>query len=182
MYFVLCILYFVYRILYFVFFQLDERQSVCWRQAGWWRASWKRTTGGSWSSWTQQLKTTPNNRNSEKYSRPVWTNTVGHIRQILHEEWQSLCWRRGWWKDKRRRCWTQQRTTPNNRITSRTLLCFLAALAALYLPLVVVPTTLEFGHKEWLLRLETLQTGQKDQKITDHKTKGQKDKKIKKRA
>ena len=37
-------------------------------------------------------------------------------------------------------------------------------LAALYLPLVVfVSATLEFWHKEWLLRLETLQTyGQSD--------------------
>ena len=35
---------------------------------------------------------------------------------------------------------------------------FLAALAALYLTLVVVAATLEFWHNEWLLKLETLQT------------------------
>ena len=41
------------------------------------------------------------------------------------------------------------------------ILMFLAALAALYLPLVcvvVVLTTLEFGHKYWFLRLNTLLT------------------------
>ena len=46
------------------------------------------------------------------------------------------------------------------------LLAFLAALAALYLPFVPewVTATLEFWHKEWLLRLETLQTfGQGDE-------------------
>ena len=35
---------------------------------------------------------------------------------------------------------------------------FLAALVALYLPLASVTATLEFLHKEWLLRLETHQT------------------------
>ena len=62
---------------------------------------------------------------------------------------------------------------------------FLAALAALYLPLVVCVSgchfriwtqrvTLEFGQKEWLYRLESLQT------CPDKKTKRQKGKKTKK--
>ena len=50
----------------------------------------------------------------------------------------------------------------NNEMTTwcDSEILFLAALAALYLTLVShwVTATLEFRHKEWLLRLETLQT------------------------
>ena len=57
-------------------------------------------------------------------------------------------------------------------------LCFLAALAALYLTLVTqsLTATLEFWHKEWLLRLEALRTyDQSDVWQKDEKTKIQKD-------
>ena len=45
-------------------------------------------------------------------------------------------------------------------VTVYLCICFLAALAALYLTLVShwLSATLEFWHKEWLLGLETLQT------------------------
>ena len=57
------------------------------------------------------------------------------------------------------------------------LMQFLAALAALYLTSVTgsLGATLEFWHKEWLLRLQTLQTFDQH----DVQTKRQKDKKTK---
>ena len=68
------------------------------------------------------------------------------------------------------------------------MLVFLAALAALYLTLVThsvdqwVSATLEFWHKEWLLRLQTLHTfDQSDVKTKRQKGKRQKRQKTQKR-
>ena len=73
-------------------------------------------------------------------------------------------------------------TSMQNFSTWTTLGLFLAALAFLYLTLIThwvsqsVSATLEFRHKEWLLRVQTLQTFEH----SDVQTERQKDKKTKK--
>ena len=89
------------------------------------------------------------------------------LRKNLNKFWRKKVWKTNFWRKFRPKN-SEQNFKKIIKKVHKLKFRFLAALAALYLTLVTdslshwltqsLTATLEFWHKEWLLRLETLQT------------------------